>query len=355
MKKLNFKIFFITTLILVLVFSLFFISNTKVSAQAGDEVIVKTTGYSVLSSTSFIFGGYYSGNFNKKGFTTYFEFKKNNSNLDTDTEETIKIIRDTDVEKSNDFYTSPELNLFSTYYFRAVGYLNDNPGTKFYGNVLSIRTGYIPYGAVYPFTVKQNNNWINCISVKNGVCEGATGGGNIGDPINGGWSNWSNWSVGQAGTQTRTRTCNNPSPSNGGANCSGSSTESIPCTPAVCGDGNNGTGGDNTGDETDSNTGLVPCYGSAEKPCGFYQFLTLINKVIKFILFKMVIPIAAIMFAYAGFELITSGGSTEKKSKAKKIFTNVAIGLIVAVAAFLIIQTILSIVGYDKTWDWFGF
>ena len=70
----------------------------------------------------------------------------------------------------------------------------------------------------------------------------------------------------------------------------------------------------------------------------------------------MVIPIAAIMFAYAGFELVTSGGSTEKKSKAKEIFTNVAIGLVLSAGAFVIIHTILSIVGYSTGagWNWFG-
>ena len=94
----------------------------------------------------------------------------------------------------------------------------------------------------------------------------------------------------------------------------------------------------------DSNTGLVPCDGSAENPCGFDQFLTLINTIVNFILFVMVVPIAAIIFAYAGFELITSGGETSKREKAKKIFTNVAIGLIVAAAAFLIVKTVLSIV-----------
>ncbi|HCY17786.1 MAG: Peptidase domain protein [Candidatus Nomurabacteria bacterium GW2011_GWF2_35_12] len=99
----------------------------------------------------------------------------------------------------------------------------------------------------------------------------------------------------------------------------------------------------------DSNTGLVPCDGSAENPCGFDQFLTLINTIVNFILFVMVVPIAAIIFAYAGFELITSGGETSKREKAKKIFTNVAIGLIVAAAAFLIVKTVLSIVGYTGT------
>ncbi|MFA6353632.1 MAG: hypothetical protein WCW93_01730 [Candidatus Paceibacterota bacterium] len=45
-------------------------------------------------------------------------------------------------------------------------------------------------------------------------------------PVNGGWSDWSAKSTqcGYSGTQTRT--CTNPSPSNGGAYCSGSSTQS---------------------------------------------------------------------------------------------------------------------------------
>lgn len=46
------------------------------------------------------------------------------------------------------------------------------------------------------------------------------------DPINGGWSNWSaqNTQCGYSGIQTRT--CTNPSPSNGGAYCYGPSTQS---------------------------------------------------------------------------------------------------------------------------------
>ena len=133
MTKINFKLFSILAVILVGVVSLFFISEAQAQAIPPEvqQPIVKTTGYSVLSPNSFIFGGHYSGNVERKGFTTYFQFKKNDSNLDVDVEETIKIIRETDVEEFNDFYTSPELNLFSTYYFRAVGYFNDNPSESF--------------------------------------------------------------------------------------------------------------------------------------------------------------------------------------------------------------------------------
>lgn len=81
--------------------------------------------------------------------------------------------------------------------------------------------------------------------------------------------------------------------------------------------------------------------------CGFNDLLTLVNNVINFILKFMVIPIAAIMFAYAGFLLITAGGeAAHARTKAKEIFTNAIIGLIIAVAATLIVKMILSIAGY---------
>jgi hypothetical protein len=102
--------------------------------------------------------------------------------------------------------------------------------------------------------------------------------------------------------------------------------------------------------------GLVPCNNTPDasgviaQKCDFDAFMNLINKVIKFVLFDLAVPIAAIMFLYAGFELITSGGSTEKRGMAKKVFTNALIGLALAAAAWLIVRTILSILGYDGAW-----
>lgn len=93
---------------------------------------------------------------------------------------------------------------------------------------------------------------------------------------------------------------------------------------------------------------LVPCDGAN---CDFKAFLDLINNVIKFILFKMAVPIAAIMFFYAGFLLITAGGEAAgARTKAKSIFTNAFIGLVLALAAWLIIRTILLILGYEGAW-----
>ena len=96
--------------------------------------------------------------------------------------------------------------------------------------------------------------------------------------------------------------------------------------------------------------GLVPCDGSEASPCDFKALMTLINTMINFILFKLAIPIAAIMFFYAGFKMVTSGGSTEARGKAKSIFTSTVFGLVIAAAAWLIVHLILSILGYNGAW-----
>ena len=114
-----------------------------------------------------------------------------------------------------------------------------------------------------------------------------------------------------------------------------SSNKLIPCgdrTPVVTGADGKQTGGEIT------------------NPCGFTDLLIMINRVIHYILFVLVVPIAAILFVYAGFMLITSGGEVGKKKKALSVFWNVGLGLIIAVAAWLIISTVLTIVGYDGSW-----
>jgi hypothetical protein len=113
--------------------------------------------------------------------------------------------------------------------------------------------------------------------------------------------------------------------------------------------------------------GLIPCdntptiksgvgnattvvYEGNHKPCDFNAFLALINGIIHFILFYLAIPISALMFAFAGFEMLTSGGSEEKRGMGKKVFSGAVFGLVVSAAAWLIIRTLLMILGYDGAW-----
>ena len=92
---------------------------------------------------------------------------------------------------------------------------------------------------------------------------------------------------------------------------------------------------------------LVPCSGSN---CGFNELMTLVNNVINYIFIVFAVPIAAIMFAYAGFLIVTSAGSKESREKAKSIFYNVALGLFFIGASWLIVHVIFGIIGYNGSW-----
>lgn len=108
--------------------------------------------------------------------------------------------------------------------------------------------------------------------------------------------------------------------------------------------------------------GFVPCGitnkpldkdgkgGNLNIPCTFDHVLILINNIVNFALFYLAIPIAAIVFVYAGVQLLISGGNSEAMAKAKRAFTSAALGIVLAVGAWLIIHTILTIVGYDGSW-----
>ena len=56
--------------------------------------------------------------------------------------------------------------------------------------------------------------------------------------MDGGWGEYGSWGECSAecggGTQSRTRSCNNPQPANGGETCMGEATESKDCNPDPC-------------------------------------------------------------------------------------------------------------------------
>ena len=56
--------------------------------------------------------------------------------------------------------------------------------------------------------------------------------------VDGAWSSFGDWPECSAecggGTQTRTRTCTNPAPAHGGADCQGQSTETEDCNTHDC-------------------------------------------------------------------------------------------------------------------------
>ena len=98
--------------------------------------------------------------------------------------------------------------------------------------------------------------------------------------------------------------------------------------------------------KTDVDSNGVPTGGQIQNPCHIEDVYTLVNNVVDFLLKDFAIPVAAVGMFYAGVLMIFSGGSDEGKTKAKKIFTGVVLGLIFIAGSWLIVKTVLVIVGY---------
>jgi len=88
-------------------------------------------------------------------------------------------------------------------------------------------------------------------------------------------------------------------------------------------------------------TPIVQC-GTTQFPaeCDFKALVAMGERIIGFLVFVIAVPIATILFVWAGFLYVSSGANPSNKDKAKKIFMNVLVGLLIALGAWLIINFI---------------
>jgi len=93
--------------------------------------------------------------------------------------------------------------------------------------------------------------------------------------------------------------------------------------------------------------GLVPCGGEGEEECTLCHLWELASRVINFISFNVAIPIAVLLFVVAGFLFLTSGGNQTRLTRAKGIFFNTLIGLVIIFCSWLIVDTIFKTLARD--------
>lgn len=94
--------------------------------------------------------------------------------------------------------------------------------------------------------------------------------------------------------------------------------------------------------------GMIPCGGtnddgSLQKPCQACHVVQLGNKLLEWFIMTMA-SVIALIFAWAGMQMVMSAGNTEGISHAKAMMTNSIIGLIILLSAWLVIDTIMKIV-----------
>jgi len=103
--------------------------------------------------------------------------------------------------------------------------------------------------------------------------------------------------------------------------------------------------------------GLVPC-GTTGCPCRLCDFFVMFDQIFKFILGKVVPPIAVLMVVISGVMFFAAAGDPGKVGKAKSLLTSVAIGLAIIYGAYLLIGTFFSAIGIAE-WtglkEWFKY
>ncbi|MEW6616957.1 MAG: hypothetical protein AB1333_00885 [Patescibacteria group bacterium] len=81
--------------------------------------------------------------------------------------------------------------------------------------------------------------------------------------------------------------------------------------------------------------------GGPTNPCGFCDALVVGRNIIED-MFKVAFILATVFIAYGGFTLMIAGGNEKNVSSAKEIIKSAVIGLLIALTAWIVINTILG-------------
>src|SRR3990167_8734846 len=88
---------------------------------------------------------------------------------------------------------------------------------------------------------------------------------------------------------------------------------------------------------------IIPQEGTqAVCAAGFGMLITVINNIIRLLITLAIVFVAPLMIAYAGFLLVISQGDSGKRTEARKILTNTIVGIVIALAGWMIVAAIMA-------------
>lgn len=91
--------------------------------------------------------------------------------------------------------------------------------------------------------------------------------------------------------------------------------------------------------------------GGPTIPCDFCDGLVVAKNIIGF-LSEVAFSVAVLMIVYGAVKLAMAGGSEERVTEGKKVITNAVIGLVIALAAWLIVNELLHLLSGDTKYLW---
>ncbi|MBP9669416.1 MAG: hypothetical protein KBE09_03950 [Candidatus Pacebacteria bacterium] len=103
---------------------------------------------------------------------------------------------------------------------------------------------------------------------------------------------------------------------------------------------------------------IVPCDGTgvsggaSAKPCDLCAFGTLIQNILNLTVYLAIVG-AALLFAYAGWLMLSSAEDPGRRTTGRSIFTSATIGLIIILGGWLAIDTVMkSVLNESKFGPW---
>ncbi|MDD2753171.1 MAG: hypothetical protein PHT44_00960 [Candidatus Portnoybacteria bacterium] len=88
---------------------------------------------------------------------------------------------------------------------------------------------------------------------------------------------------------------------------------------------------------------LVPaCRGASCTPCNFLQ---LISNIVMFLVRDVTAPLAGLLFLIGGIMMIWAGGDETRYKKGKDTFKSTAIGVLIVLASWAIVNTLITTFG----------
>ncbi|MBI2053978.1 MAG: hypothetical protein HYT36_01405 [Candidatus Staskawiczbacteria bacterium] len=108
-------------------------------------------------------------------------------------------------------------------------------------------------------------------------------------------------------------------------------------------------------------TGIVPCNIESKNAttfdpvcrCQLYHVFILLSNIFDFMVWNIAAPLAVFMLTIGAVMIIISGGNPNLASQGKRILWISIIGLVLVFCSWVIINFILSALGYKDIGNWF--
>jgi len=100
-----------------------------------------------------------------------------------------------------------------------------------------------------------------------------------------------------------------------------------------------------------TNAAIVPCGNPGQAQCTITDFFVMLNNIYNFIVWNIAAPLAILGLTIGGIFMMISAGNPQLLGTGKNILKMAIIGLVLVFCSWIIVNTILTALGYKGNWS----